>query len=174
LQLRVLTPTTARSNWARLGSASSRVARTVRRSGVVHEFQLESVRQACRARSACSIGWPIDVDQPRIHYGHVKIANLAEVKNDLSRFVALVRRGDGYILVRGVPAADLVPVQGTADPGEGDALELAELEALGLVRRAATLVTAADKRELERPGPHIKGGQAVEALIATKSRTRWS
>ena len=41
----------------------------------------------------------------------MKVANLADVKNDLSRFVAQVRRGGRVrILVRGVPAADLVPV----------------------------------------------------------------
>jgi antitoxin (DNA-binding transcriptional repressor) of toxin-antitoxin stability system len=62
----------------------------------------------------------------------VKVANLADVKNDLSRFVALVRRGGRVrILVRGVPA-DLVPVQGPAESEAGDELEIAELETMGL------------------------------------------
>jgi antitoxin (DNA-binding transcriptional repressor) of toxin-antitoxin stability system len=103
----------------------------------------------------------------------VKVANLAEVKNDLSRFVALVRRGGRVrILVRGVPAADLVPVQAAADSDAGDALELAELETMGLVRRAAASLTAADNRELDRPGPRVKGAGAAEALIAERRDRR--
>ena len=62
----------------------------------------------------------------------MRVANLAEVKNSLSRYVAQVRRGGTVrILVRGVPVADLVPVESRDESGAGDA-ELAELERLSL------------------------------------------
>lgn len=99
----------------------------------------------------------------------MRVANLADVKNDLSRFVAMVRRGARVrILVRGVPAADLVPIEPAAT-NENDELEIRELEALGLVRRGRPL-TAAERRELERPGPRVRG--AVEALIAERRESR--
>jgi prevent-host-death family protein len=103
----------------------------------------------------------------------MKIANLAEVKNDLSRFVADVRRGGRVrILVRGVPAADLVPVERVSGTRESDDAELSELELLGLVRRAAASPTAKDTRELDRPGPRVRGGRAVEALLAERRSAR--
>lgn len=102
----------------------------------------------------------------------MRVANLAEVKNDLSRFVAQVRRGGRVrILVRGVPAADLVPIEAGADSPEGDELELAELEKLGLVRRGVGS-SARDARELDRPGPRARGGRAVESLLAERRAGR--
>jgi prevent-host-death family protein len=102
----------------------------------------------------------------------MKIANLAEVKNDLSRFVAEVRRGGRVrILVRGVPAADLVPVE-MSTANELDGAELSELETLGLVRRGAGHEAEADMRELERPGPRVRGGRAVDALLAERNAGR--
>jgi prevent-host-death family protein len=99
----------------------------------------------------------------------MRMANLADVKNELSRFVAQVRRGERVrILVRGVPAADLVPVQSSADAeGDQDA-DLAELEALGFVRRAGAALTKQEVRELERPGPKVRRGRAVAVLIAQR------
>jgi prevent-host-death family protein len=92
----------------------------------------------------------------------MRVANLAEVKNDLSRVVAQVRRGARVrILVRGVPAADLVPVD---TPGNAGDESLAELERLGLVRRGAEL-SPRELAELDRPGPRVRGGRAVDALI---------
>jgi prevent-host-death family protein len=103
----------------------------------------------------------------------MKIANLADVKNDLSRFVAEVRRGGRVrILVRGVPAADLVPVEKPSTASARDDVELTELETLGLVRRNAASPSSKDTRELERPGPRVRGGRAVEALLAERKATR--
>jgi len=102
----------------------------------------------------------------------MQLANLADVKNDLSRFVARVRRGARIrILVRGVPAADLVPVETVKGSTEGDESQLAQLEQLGLLRRAAR-VSRRDEREIERAGPKVRGGRAVEALLAERRSGR--
>ncbi len=102
----------------------------------------------------------------------MKVANLADVKNDLSRFVAQVRRGGRVrILVRGVPAADLVPVGSEAGASHDDAALLLELEKLGLVRRGSA-VSPAEERQLARPGPRVRGRRAVEALLAERRAGR--
>src|SRR5258708_4208918 len=101
-----------------------------------------------------------------VYNRHVKVANIADVKNDLSRYVAEVRRGGRVrILVRGVPAADLVAVVGSGDA------ELKQLEALGLVR-PGTALGAANERDLGRPGPRVRGGGAVEALVEERRSRR--
>ena len=98
----------------------------------------------------------------------MKTANLSDVKNDLSRFVEQVRRGGSVrILVHGVPAADLVPVslgQGAGD----DEVELMALERRGAIRRGK----GGFPDELARPGPKVKGGRAVEALLDERRRGR--
>ena len=97
----------------------------------------------------------------------MRVAKLADVKNGLSRYVAQVRRGATVrILVRGVPAADLVPVESRDESGAGNA-ELAELEKLGLARRGS-VPDARAERELDRPGPRVKKGRAVEVLLAER------
>lgn len=107
------------------------------------------------------------------YHSQMKIANLVDVKNDLSRFVAEVRRGGRVrILVRGVPAADLVPVEKPESANERDDFELTELETLGLVRRSVASLSSRDTRELERPGPRVRGGRAVESLLAERKGAR--
>lgn len=99
------------------------------------------------------------------------MANLSDVKNDLSRYVAQVRRGGSVrILLRGVAVADLVPLVGGSEQG-GDEAELAELERAGLARRRAAL-DASTERSLDRPGPRIRGGRAVETLLAERRAGR--
>jgi prevent-host-death family protein len=84
----------------------------------------------------------------------MKIANLARAKNELSRYVAYVRRGGRVrILVRGVPAAELVPVDVAAAKDAEEEAELRELERLGIIRRG----TGAFPRELLKPGPRLRG-----------------
>jgi prevent-host-death family protein len=101
----------------------------------------------------------------------MKTANLSDVKDDLSRYVAQVRRGGSVrILVRGMPVADLVPIERGGAAGAEEA-ELAELEKLGLARRGGALSAKAE-RELGRPGPRVSGGRAVEALLADRRRGR--
>jgi prevent-host-death family protein len=88
----------------------------------------------------------------------MKTANLSDVKNDLSRFVDLVRRGERVrILVHGVPAADLVPVEAGG--------ELGELERQGIVRRG----TGGWAKELDEPGPRVPGDSAVAALLKDRA-----
>jgi prevent-host-death family protein len=103
----------------------------------------------------------------------MKVANLAEVKNELSRFVALVRRGTRVrILVHGVPAADLVPIDTLGEAKDGDELELNELERQGIVRRGVSRLTPREQRELDRPGPRVRDGRAVQALVAERRSGR--
>ena len=88
----------------------------------------------------------------------MKTANLSDVKDDLSQWVERVRRGERVrILVHGVPAADLVPVEVGG--------ELAELERLGVVRRG----TAGWPKELDEPGPRVPGDSAVAALLRDRA-----
>jgi len=97
----------------------------------------------------------------------MRIANLSDVKNDLSRYVAQVRRGGSVrILLRGVPVADLVPVERGGEEGADDA-ELAELEKLGLARRGSTLDARAE-RDLDRPGPRVSPGRGTGSADAVK------
>lgn len=102
----------------------------------------------------------------------MQIANLASVKNDLSRYVALVRRGGRVrILIRGVPVADLVPIEDAVGSGDADDAELAELARLGIVR-PGVLPSAREQREIDKPGPRVRGGKAVETLIAERRSGR--
>jgi prevent-host-death family protein len=94
----------------------------------------------------------------------MKVASLSKAKNSLSRYVALARRGERVrILVRGVPAADLVPADTSSD-GDG---ELAELERKGLLRRGKGGVAP----EIERPGPKVRG-DAVGAFLRARRDDR--
>lgn len=87
------------------------------------------------------------------------MAKLSEVKDGLSRYVERVRRGDRVrILVRGVPAADLVPVP---DAGTDPDPSLAELERAGVIRRGRGGVPA----EILRPGPRGRGRPLSRDLI---------
>ena len=66
----------------------------------------------------------------------MRTESLTNAKNNLSRLVEEVRHGERIrILVRGVPAADLLPVPaGKLEPDEVER-SLAALERRGLVRR---------------------------------------
>ena len=99
----------------------------------------------------------------------MKIANLARAKDDLSRYVAYVRRGGRVrILVSGVPAADLVPI--TPAMAHDAALEedLAGLERQGILRRG----TGGIPRELLRPGPKLRG-KPSSVTIRAERETGW-
>lgn len=90
----------------------------------------------------------------------MSVANLSDVKNDLSRYVQRVRRGERVrILVHGVAVADLVPVQA------GDDDELSELERQGVIRRGAGQPDASLWRE---PGPRVPGRGLTDALEADR------
>jgi prevent-host-death family protein len=91
----------------------------------------------------------------------VKAIKLTDAKNNLSRYVDRVRQGERLrILVRGVPAADLVPV---ADWDEGPDTDrrLADLERRGLLRRGTGHLPEA----LLEPGPPAGGRAASKELV---------
>jgi prevent-host-death family protein len=99
----------------------------------------------------------------------MKVANLARAKNDLSRYVEYARRGGRVrILVRGAPAADLVPVSASGSDAGDDEAQLAELERQGVIRRG----TGNFPRELLRPGPRARG-KALSELVAAERKSGW-
>lgn len=87
----------------------------------------------------------------------MRIEKLSDAKNNLSRLVDRVRRGERVrIVVRGVPVADLVPIE--------DAPEDAHLEALerrGVIRRGKGGLAEL----LLRPGPRAKGRPTSQVVI---------
>lgn len=96
----------------------------------------------------------------------MKTANLSDVKNDLSRYVAEVRAGGRVrILLRGVPVADLVPVERAS---EEDEWGLDELERKGAVVRGKGGIDA----RLLRPGPKAKGRPTSELLVEDRRAGR--
>ena len=80
--------------------------------------------------------WIRDVDQVSRHgqHGHVRKARIAELKNNLSRYLKYVK-GGGSVLVldRDEPVAQLVPLPRGAG-GRSDDERLDALERQGLVR----------------------------------------
>lgn len=89
----------------------------------------------------------------------MKIAKLSEAKDDLSRYVDYVRRGGSVrILLRGVPVADLVPIEATNASSRSAEQALADLERRSILRRGSG--EAWD--ELLEAGPALRGRSAVE------------
>jgi prevent-host-death family protein len=67
----------------------------------------------------------------------MKEAKISEIKNQLSRYLALVRRGEVVrILDRNVPVAQIVPIDRPVGAGAGSEV-LAMLERKGLIRRGS-------------------------------------
>lgn len=100
----------------------------------------------------------------------MKVAKLSKMKDELSRYVDYVRHGGRVrVLVRGLPAADLVPISGTGG-GESDGPDaaLAELERQGVVRRGSGRVPHA----LLKPGPRLRG-VSMAATLAAERRSGW-
>lgn len=87
------------------------------------------------------------------------MVSLSEAKANLSRHVDRVRHGESVrIQVRGVPVAELVPVD---DSAVGDAGELQELERAGIVRRGRGAFPDA----ILKPGPVVRGKGVMAALL---------
>ncbi len=73
-------------------------------------------------------------------------ANLSDVKDGLSAYVERVRKGHRVrILVRGVPVADLVPIDTSVDD-------------------------AVPEPELLEPGPRVKGPPLSDSLVKERRR----
>jgi len=96
----------------------------------------------------------------------MKQAKISEVKNHLSRYLALVRKGEVIrILDRDVPIAQIVPLaQVTAGRRVGSEA-LADMERKGLIRRG----TGAIDRELIESDPPGKPCGVQQALIEERS-----
>ncbi len=93
----------------------------------------------------------------------MEIANLADVKNQLSRYIERVRRGERVrIAVRGVPVAELGPIPPSP---EGEDAALDELARAGVVRRGVGGIP----RDLLKPGPRVRGRAASDAVLAERS-----
>ena len=89
-------------------------------------------------------------------------AKISQLKNHLSRYLALVRKGEAVrILDRDRPVAHIVPItEGTA--GRPAGLEaLAQMERKGLVRRGSGRI---DREILDRDPPGKPCG-VLEALL---------
>ena len=91
----------------------------------------------------------------------MKMVSLSDAKANLSRYVERVQHGESVrIQVRGVPAAELVPVDSGAQ-GKGDIGELQELERAGLIRRGRGTLPDA----IFKPGPAVRGKGVMAALL---------
>lgn len=92
----------------------------------------------------------------------MKTASVTEVKNNLRRFLELVRNGEAVVITdRGVPIARIESVRADQDRN-GEQARLSRLERAGLLRRgrpiSRNLVSAA-------PATLKKGVSAVEVLL---------
>jgi prevent-host-death family protein len=96
----------------------------------------------------------------------MKTVKLSDAKNSLSRYVEHVRRGGRVrILVRGVPAADLVPI---AESSADIEPHLRELERQGLIRRGVGRIPD----DLLRPGRKTRGRALSVILVEERSGGR--
>jgi antitoxin (DNA-binding transcriptional repressor) of toxin-antitoxin stability system len=105
---------------------------------------------------------------PHGHHGHVKrsTGTVADVKNNLSRYLAYVRRG-GRVLIynRDTPVAELVPPPATGEGTTGE--DLARLEREGVLRRGSGRLSP----ELLRP-PRGRPAGVLEALLEERAAGR--
>lgn len=95
---------------------------------------------------------------------------MADMKNNLSRYLAYVRRGGRVtIFNRDTPVAELVPVQGTTERGHDDPLasSVAELARAGIVRRGSGQVRV---ELLEEPTGEPSG--VLDALLEERASSR--
>ena len=89
----------------------------------------------------------------------MKIAKLSEAKDDLSRYVDYVRRGGTVrILLRGVPVADLVPIDAVSASSRSAEQALADLERRSIVRRGSGQAWG----ELLEGGPILQGRSVID------------
>jgi antitoxin (DNA-binding transcriptional repressor) of toxin-antitoxin stability system len=97
----------------------------------------------------------------------MKEAKISEIRNHLSRYLALVRKGEVVrILDRDVPIAQIVPIH--APSGErpvGDEA-LADLERKGLIRRGQGAIP----REILEEDPPGRPAGALDALLDERRR----
>jgi prevent-host-death family protein len=86
------------------------------------------------------------------YYSQVKEAQISELKNQLSRYLALVRKGEIVRIVdRNRPVAHLVPISHAVAGRPIGTEALAEMERKGLIRRGTDRV-AAEILDSDPPG----------------------
>lgn len=96
----------------------------------------------------------------------MQTASLTDAKNRLSELVERARAGERIrILVRGEPAADLVPARPVSNLGDDE--HLAGLERRGIIRRGTGVVPLL----LREPGPTVRGTPASDALVADRDES---
>jgi len=101
------------------------------------------------------------------YLGHMKEAKISEVKNQLSRYLSRVRRGEVIrILDRNVPIAQIVPIERRmAARGVGEEV-LAGMERKGLIRRGSGSID----REILDTDPPGKPSGVLRALLDERAR----
>jgi antitoxin (DNA-binding transcriptional repressor) of toxin-antitoxin stability system len=98
----------------------------------------------------------------------VKQARISEIKNQLSRYLALVRHGETIrILDRDTPIAHIVPIREAKGRGGSEAEALAEMERKGLIRRGSGRL---DKEILEVDPPGKPSGVLAALLEERNAR----
>ena len=92
----------------------------------------------------------------------MKEAKISEVKNQLSRYLALVRRGEIVRIVdRNRPIAQIVPISDAAGGRPAGVEALAEMERKGLIRRGHAQLD----REILDSDPPGKPCGVLQALL---------
>ena len=94
----------------------------------------------------------------------IKAVNVAELKNRLSHYLRLVRRGEALLVRdRDQVIARIEPAgRGDVDLGDDEA-RIADLEARGIIRRGKGKITLA----MIKDRPRVKG-DAVAAVLAER------
>jgi len=97
----------------------------------------------------------------------MKEAKISEVKNRLSRYLALVRKGEVVrILDRNIPVAQIVPIGDTTGGRAVGAEALTDMERKGLIRRG----TGRIDREILNKNPPGKPCGVLAALLEERKR----
>jgi prevent-host-death family protein len=97
------------------------------------------------------------------------VAELSDVKSNLSRYVARVRRGERIrILVRGVPVAEIVPIDRLSESRDDDEVWLRDLERRGIIRRGKGALEAG----IMKPGPR-PGGRPTSEMVIAERKSGW-
>lgn len=95
----------------------------------------------------------------------MKEANISDVKNNLSRYLALVRRGETIrILDRNRPIASIVPILAAGTAADE---ALADMERKGLIRRGTGMI---DPEILEHDPPGEPCGVLTALLDEREAR----
>ncbi|HEU4431200.1 MAG TPA: type II toxin-antitoxin system prevent-host-death family antitoxin [Myxococcota bacterium] len=97
-----------------------------------------------------------------------KAVNIAELKNRLSHYLRMVRRGESLLVKdRDQVIARIEPAGRAGDPSDDEEARLADLEARGIIRRGKGKITP----EMLKGRPRAKGS-VVAALLAEREEGR--